>query len=177
MDLSASSQLFVDGQRHQPQHAVGHRDVEIRAHPAVRPAGQRRRNGQRGLHAPGGGVGDGGAGQRWGPVGAGRGHGQEATHGEVVEVVAGPLGVRAVLAVAARGAVDDARVAIGNGGVADAQAVHHAGTEALDDHVGRLREGEESRTAVVVLQIEQRAPHAAMAAVGEELRLNGRSIG
>ena len=41
-------------------------------------------------------------------VGARAGGGQVAAHGQVVEVVAGPPGAGAVLAVAARRAVDDA---------------------------------------------------------------------
>ena len=135
--VAARGQLLVDGQRHEPQHAVGHRHVEVGALARRGPPGQRGGDGQRGLHAAGGGVGDGGAGQRRRAVGPRRAHGQVAADGEVVDVVAGPLRARAVLAVAARRAVDDARIARRHRLVADAEAVDDAGPEALDHHVGR----------------------------------------
>ncbi len=144
-DVAAQGQLLVDGERHEPQHAVGDGDVEVGALPGGRPAGQRGGDGQRGVHAAGSGVGDGGT-RKWRcAVGPGVAHGEEAADGQVVEVVTGPLRVRAVLAVAARRAVHDAAVARRHSLVADAQAVDDAGAEALDDDVGRGGQREEGR--------------------------------
>ena len=89
-DVGPGGQLLVDGQRRQPQHAVGDGHVEVGALARRRPAGQGGRDGQRRLHAAGGGVGDGGARQRRRAVRARRAHGQEAADGQVVDVVARP---------------------------------------------------------------------------------------
>ena len=63
-DVAAQRQLFVDGQRRQPQHALRHRNVEIRAASRRRPPRQRRGDGQRRVHAAGRGIGYRGARQR-----------------------------------------------------------------------------------------------------------------
>ena len=59
---------------------------------------------------------------------------------DVVDVVAGLLGARAVGAVAADGDVDELRVDGCERFVAEAEAIHHAGPEALDERVGGLGE-------------------------------------
>ncbi len=128
------------------------------------------------MHAAGGGVGDGRARQRRSAVGPGSAHREVAADGQVVEVVSGPLRCRAVLAVPARRAVDDAGVARRHGLVADAQAIDDTGSEALDDDVGRRGQREEGLPSVVVLQVELDPAHAAVAAVGEERRLDRRRV-
>ena len=65
---------------------------------------------------------------------------ERAGQRDVVDVVAGGVGVRAVLAPAGHAAVDEPRVA-GEADVgAEAEALGHAGPEALDERVGLLDE-------------------------------------
>ena len=69
---------------------------------------------------------------------------EEPCRGEVVHVVAGPVATGTVLAEAGGGTEDDRRVGGTESLVADAQAVGHAGPEALDDDVrigGKRQEG------------------------------------
>ena len=170
----AQGQLLVDGQRHEPEHAVGHGDIEVGAVSRGGPSGQGGGDGQRGLHAPGGGVGDGGSRDRRRPFGPRRAHAQVPADGQVVEVVAGPLRPWPLLAVPAGRAVDDPGVPGLDHVVADAQPVDHPGPEALDDDVGPVGQGQEGLPPAVVLEVDQDAAHAAVAAVGEEPRV-GRS--
>jgi hypothetical protein len=72
--------------------------------------------------------------------------------------VPGALGVGAVLAVAADGAEDEARIDRGKRRVADAELVHDAGAETLDDDVRRQSQSAEHGDALGLLQVEaQRA--------------------
>ena len=66
---------------------------------------------------------------------------QHAGERDVVDVVAGALGERTVLAPAGHAAVDEARVARVHGVGPEAEALHHAGPEALDQRVGAARTG------------------------------------
>ena len=82
----------------------------------------------------------------------GAGDRHEPAHGLGDDVVGRPVGVGAGAGAgvteAADGGVDELRVAGGQGLVADAEPVHHAGSAVLDDHVDRRGEGEEvSRSA------------------------------
>ena len=123
-------------ERHQRQHAVGDRHVEVGALAGGGASHQRGQDGQGRLHPAPGGVGHGGPGQRRLVAGGPLAAVEVAAQGQVVDVVAGPLGVGAGLAVAAGRAVDDGRVHGAHVVVADAQAVDHAGSEALEHHVG-----------------------------------------
>jgi hypothetical protein len=73
---------------------------------------------------------------------------------DVVDVVAGALGIGAVLAVAADRAEDEARIDLGKRLVADAELVHDAGAEALDDDVRRQSQSAEHGDALRLLQVE-----------------------
>ena len=79
--------------------------------------------------------------------------------------------MRTVLPVTGGRAVDDAGVAGRHRRVADAEPVDHAGAEALDHDVGRSGQRQERLPSVVILEVDQDPAHAAVAAVGEELRL------
>ena len=174
LDVAAERELLVDDEGHEPQDALRDGDVEVGAVPRGGPGGQGGRDGERRLHAAGGGVGDGGAGEGRRTAGPRRAHGQVPAHGEVVDVVPGPLGVRPVLAVPGGGAVDQAGVARRDGVVADAQPFDDAGAKALDDDVRRVGQGEKGVLALGVLEVEQDATHAPLPAVGEERGLDRR---
>ena len=95
-DAGPGGQVLVDGQRHEPQHAVGHGHVEVGAGPVPSATDEGGHDGHGRVHAPGGGVGDGGPGDGRPAVGPRLAGSQVATHGQVVDVVAGPAGPRAV---------------------------------------------------------------------------------
>ena len=86
---------------------------------------------------------------------------ERAGERDVVDVVAGGLGVRAVLAPAGHAPVDEPGVA-GEAGVgAEAEPLHDAGAEALDEAVGLLDERQHGLDAVGVLEVDaDRAPPA-----------------
>ena len=79
---------------------------------------------------------------------------EHARDREVVEVVPRPRRVRAVLAVAADRAEDDARVRAAERLEADAEPVHDAGPERLDDRVGAGGEAEERGGALRAAEVE-----------------------
>ncbi len=106
----ARREVLVQVQRHQGQHAVRHRDVEVRADTVGRPGHQCRQDRDHRVHPAARTVADRGAGQRRPAVGVAARAVEVAADREVVEVVAGPLRVRTVLAVARGRAVHDARV-------------------------------------------------------------------
>src|SRR3546814_8946579 len=68
---------------------------------------------------------------------------QSAAEREVVEVVAGCLRERTVTTPAGDAAVDQLRIACQAFIGTDAKPFHHAGTEALDQHVGLFDQAEE----------------------------------
>ena len=71
-DAGPGGEVLVDGQRHQPEHAVGHGDVEMGAPARRGRPGQRGGDGERRVHAAGRRVGDRGSRQRRGtPSGPG----------------------------------------------------------------------------------------------------------
>jgi hypothetical protein len=61
---------------------------------------------------------------------------EQAGGGKVVDIVAGKLGPGAGLAVTGDRAIHHARIDRLHRRVTDAQLVHHAGTEALENYVG-----------------------------------------
>ena len=97
---------------------------------------------------------------------------ERAGERDVVDVVAGGLRERPVLAPAGHPPVDEARVA-GEALVGpDAEALHHARAEALDERVGALDQVEQRRHAVGVLQVDGDVAPAAQQHVA--MRLVGR---
>ena len=135
----AGREVLVDVERHERDHPVGDRHVEVRTFARRLAPHERGEDRDHGLHAAAGRVADGRAGQRRAALGAPARTVEVAADREVVDVVAGPLRTRAGLAVAARRAVDDAGVHGAHVGVADAEAVDHTRPEALDHHVGACR--------------------------------------
>ena len=133
---SSLGQVLVDGQRHERQDAVGDRDVQASALPGHGPGGQGSADGGHRLEAAPGAVGHRGSGQGRPAVAVASRAVEVAADGQVVQVVAGPASTGAALAVAGGGAVDDPRIPVPDGLVADAQPVHHPRSETLDDHVG-----------------------------------------
>ena len=77
----------------------------------------------------------------------GAGQPEQADQPEVVHVVAGALGVGAVLAVAGDRAEDDRRVRLAHPLVADAEPVEHAGAEAVEDDVVALDQAQQRLAA------------------------------
>ena len=141
----AGREVLVEVQRHEREHAVGDRHVEVRAVAGRARGDERGEDRDHRVHAAAGAVADGRAGQRRAAVGVAAGAVEVAADREVVEVVAGPLRVRAVLAVAGGRAVDDAGVHRVHRLVADAEPVDDAGPEALDHDVGASPRGAGTR--------------------------------
>ena len=164
--LRAGGEVLVGVQRHHAQRPVGHRHVEVLSAAGALPTQQGGGDGQRGVHPSRGDVGHSRARQRGSAIGAASAAVQIARHGQVVEVVAGPLPPGARLAESAGRAVDDSLVDGPHRPIADAEPVGHAGTETLDDHVAGSGDGQERLTTSVALEVEQRPAHAPMAAVG-----------
>ena len=69
---------------------------------------------------------------------------------------------RAVLAIAADRRIDDARIERGDRFVVDAECRDDAGPEALDDHVGAPRKGQERVASAGILEIDGEAPLVAV---------------
>src|SRR5262249_55542576 len=79
---------------------------------------------------------------------------ERAGQRDVVDVVAGPRRVRSLLAPARHAAEDQARVA-GQARVGtDAEALHHAGTKALDEGVGALDQLHQRVAALLALEVD-----------------------
>src|SRR6185436_7214314 len=87
---------------------------------------------------------------------------EHSAHAFHAHVVRRPVTVGPGLAEGADGAVDDARVACAELRVADAEPVHDAGPEALDEHVRAVAELEQLFPVSGVLEVEH---HALLAAV------------
>src|SRR5262249_56320081 len=90
----------------------------------------------------------------------------DAVQAEVVQVVAGTVAVGAVLAVPGDRAVDESGVGLAENVIADAEAIEHARAEALHQHVGRLRQFQQSFFSWFLLQVE---PDRALVAVEAEV--------
>src|SRR5215467_14415242 len=89
---------------------------------------------------------------------------QDAGEREVVHVVRRTIAIRPVLAEAGERAVDEPRIQLVQGLVVGAQALHHAGPEALHEHVGRCGELLEHRLPLGGFHVEG---HRALVAVDE----------
>ena len=72
----------------------------------------------------------------------------------VVEVMPGAIAKRSILAITTDAAEDDPGIDLTEGGLADAEAVHHAGAEALHDHVGSRRQAEKRLTSQGILEVQ-----------------------
>ena len=164
--LGPGGQMLVGVQRHHPERPVGHRHVEVLTVPGALAAQQGGHHRQRSMHAARGDVGDGGTGQSRGAAGATAAAMHVSRHGQVVQIVSGPVPTGTILTVAAGRAVDDPLVDRPDSLVPDAEAVGHAGAEALHHHIGTASQGQQSVAPLVALQVEQGAAHAAAAAVG-----------
>ena len=164
--FNAFGQVLVDGERHERQHAVGDRDVEMGTLAGGGPGGERGADGGHGLEPAAGRVGDRGAGQCWCATLVAARAVQVAADGQVVDVVSGPCSPGAGLAESGRRAQHDAGVGGPQGVVADAQPVDHSGTETLDDDVGGSGEAQEGVAAGIGLEVEHHPAHAAVGAVG-----------
>src|SRR5262249_12015476 len=93
---------------------------------------------------------------------------------EIVDVVTRAVAIRAGLSVTRDRAVDDAGVELGHERVADAELVHHAGAEALDDRIGVAREPQERVATADSLEVESKA---ALVAVDHAIDRRGRARG
>ena len=80
---------------------------------------------------------------------------EHASNRCVVEVVPGSLAKRSILAITADAAEHDPGIHLSERCIADAETVHHAGAEALDDHIGRGREAEKRLTPQGILEIDR----------------------
>jgi len=143
------------------QHTVGHRHVDV----APLPGALRLDDGRQDAHDTGQRTA-----QQVGDLEIGNGRLaafdtdllQHAGVAEVVDVVAGQILVRPVLAVAADRAVGNLRIDRPDRFVADTQLVHHAGAKAFDDDIRRCRQTQEDLDAFRLLQVEH---HALLVAV------------
>ena len=185
-EVRADGEVRRHGRRQQRQHAVRHRDVDVLPTPgrlprddgrariakaAIRPPPAKSASRLRGMAG------------RAGPSEPGAlaaGGGERAGRRDVVDVVADVGRVGAGLPVAAQRAVDQARVAGRQGVVVDAQALDHAGAEALQHDVGLIGEAVEDLAGGVGLEVEgQRSLIAAQRGVGggaAQGRLVARSV-
>ena len=102
----------------------------------------------------------------------GAGQAEQADQAEVVHVVAGALGVGAVLAVAGDRAEDDAGVGLAHALVADPEPVEHAGAEAVEDDVVALDQAQQRLAPLLALEVE---PDRALAAVEREVERRARA--
>ena len=85
------------------------------------------------------------------------GHVHQAGHRLDDRVVGRPGRIRPGLTEGRRAGIDDLRVDLEHRGVANAQAIHRAGAEVLDDHIGVLRQAQEHGAAGRGLQVQAQA--------------------
>ena len=156
------------------QRAVGHRDVDELALAGAVALAQRDEDPDRGHQRPAAEVGDLARGLHRRPV-ALAGQAEQPDEPEVVHVVAGAVAVGAVLPVAGDRAVDEPGVLLAQPLVADAEAVHHAGAEALHQHVGLAHEPQQHLAPLLALEVE--ADRALVAVEREEQRGAGALLG
>ena len=149
----ASRQQIGDGRGEQVEHAVGHREVDVLAS-ADPVAGEQRRADREGGHRPAAGEvrEDVERDRRLLPRPPDRS--QRPGDRDVVDVVPHHQPVGAVLPVARERAVDDTRVDARDRLVVDAEPLHHARPEALEDHVRVLAEAVEDLLARVLAEVD-----------------------
>ena len=136
--------------------AVGHGDVHVLAAPGVVARHERREYADGGLHSAAGVVGYQVVRYGWRPA-LGAYHAERAAGADVVYVVADQALVRAVLAVARYGAVDQPRVQRAERLVVAAQPFGHARAKALDEHVGVLAQPPQHVPGLGNLEVERNA--------------------
>jgi hypothetical protein len=82
--------------------------------------------------------------------------------GQIVQIVRRDLRLGPALTVAGDRAIDQARVGRGQRGIAEAKAVHDAGPELLDQHVGGADQRHQARCRALRLEVERDAALAAI---------------
>ena len=157
----ATGQVARGVHRQPRQCAVGHRDVDELALAGALALAQRGEDPERGHQRAAAEVGDLAAGLNGRAVGI-AGEVEQPDPGQVVGVVPGSRRIRPVLAVAGDRAVDEPRVLLAQPLVADAEAVHHAGPERLEQHVGAAREPQQHVAAAGRLEVDPDGPLAAV---------------
>ena len=80
---------------------------------------------------------------------------EHAGNRRVVDVVAGAVAKRSILAITADAAEHDPRVHLAQRGKPDAESIHHSRSEALDDHVGGRGKAEKCLTPHGILEIDR----------------------
>ena len=154
------------------QRAVGHRDVDELALAGDLALAQRDEDPDRRHQRAAAEVGD-LAGRLDRRAVALAGQPEQPDEPEVVHVVAGAVAVGPVLAVAGDRAVDEPRVLLAQPLVADPEPVHHAGAEALEQHVGLAHEPQQHLAPRLALEVD--ADRALVAVQRQEQRRAARS--
>ena len=144
----------------QVHHRVLHRDLDLLADPGGVTLHERGEDPDHAVH-PGAGVTDGRPDVRRWPVGE-AGHAHRPAHRLGDRLVALVVAVRAVRAEALDARVDHTRVDLADRGVAEAEALQHAGPEVLEQDVGRDEERAEDLLPARSLQVESQAPLVAV---------------
>src|SRR5207245_4147977 len=137
-------------------HALVERDVDALALSAPFSCKQRGEDADGRLHAPCSQVGEDCWGEHRLPVMTAVAV-QEAAHGQVVEVVACPVAIRAVLAEAGDGADDQTPVRAAQRCDVDAQTRGHPWPKALEENVGTVEKTIEDLATAGILEIERDA--------------------
>ena len=157
------------------QHLVGHRDVDetaepraLCAHQCGQHAGERRLGAAEQVADLEVGHGD--------VAGIARDLFQQAGHRDVVDVVAGALRPDAALAIAADRTDDEPRVAGVQRLPAEAEALHHTGAKALDQHVGLACHREQCVAVGRVAQVQPQHFLAGVEAAKHLARPTGRHV-
>ena len=84
------------------------------------------------------------------------------------QVLAGPVAVRALLAVARDGTVNEVRLVASEGVIAEPELLSHAWTEIFHEHVGRLYEPVDDLAAGFLLQVKSKTLFVAIARQEEQ---------
>ena len=145
------------------EHRVGHGDVEIDALPARVALAQAQQDVDDRRHGAAADVGN-ECRRHDGLLHGSRLERQEAGEALVVDVVAGFVRARPSLAVTRDRAINETRVDRRDSVIAEAEPLHHARPELLNQHVGARDQGLEPGAVRLVLEVEH---HALLAAIKE----------
>ena len=156
-----------DVRRHPAEHAVEHRHVAVASLTGLLGTAQGGEDGDDGALRAAAEVGHLHAGDH-GPSISVAGEGEHARARQVVEVVAGAQPIRPILAKTGDAAGHQSRVARAQRGGVEAEPVHHAGPEALEDDVRARHQLEEQLATARCLEVE--AQRALVAVDGGEHR-------
>lgn len=160
--LAPGEQPLTCVRRHPGHHAVGHRHIHHLAAAGDAPADQRGHDAVHRHQRAATDIGD----QRSGHERSGvrpREKLHRAHDAKVVHVVSRPQTIRPVLTEAGQGAIHQARIALRQLVVAQAEAVHDAGTEALDDHIRPVGQTAHRLQPLGVLEVQGDAALVAVA--------------